>query len=65
MESGGVTFGILLGVAALAFTGYVVYQVVQKRSDLRQTVHVLTHRDAAFVDDLEALKDSGAFRPAT
>jgi len=62
---GGITFGIIVGVAAVAFTGYVIYQVVQKRAELRKTVYVLTRHDAAFVDGLEALKNSGELCPAT
>jgi len=61
---GGATLGILLGVVIVGFTGYVVFQVVQKRKQLRDTVHVLSHRDAAFVDDLESMKESGALCPA-
>jgi hypothetical protein len=65
MEAGSLTLGILVAVAGVAFTGYVIYQVVQKRKELRDTVHVLTHKDAAFVDDLEGLKESGVLCPAT
>jgi len=61
---GGATLGILLGVIVVGFTGYVAYQVVQKRKYLRDTVHVLSHREAPFVDDLEAMKESGALCPA-
>lgn len=60
---GGATLGILLGIVLVGFTGYVAFQVVQKRKQLRDTVHVLSHRDAAFVDDLEAMKESGALCP--
>jgi uncharacterized membrane protein YebE (DUF533 family) len=65
MEGGSLTVGILIAVAGVAFTGYVIYQVVQKRKELRDTVHVLTREDTAFVDDLEDLKASGALCPAT
>ncbi len=65
MEGGSLTIGVLIAVAGVAFTGYVIYQVVQKRKELRKTVYVLTHEDTGFVNDLECLKDGGVLCAAT
>jgi hypothetical protein len=55
----------LTGIAGLVFIGYVYHKVSKKRSELRETVRLLTDESGACVVGLEALVRSGSLKPVS
>ena len=65
-EEGGFTIGWLIAVfGAIMFMAYIYYRISLQREELRDTVKVVTDKHDRFIDDLQAMVQSGTVRPAS
>jgi len=65
-EEGGLTIGSMIALlGAIMFMAYVYYRISLQREELRDTVKVVTDKHDRFIDDLQAMVQSGTVRPAS
>ena len=65
-EEGSFTLGWLIAVfGAIMFMAYIYYRISLQREELRDTVKLITDEHDSFIDDLQAMVQSGTVRPSS
>ena len=65
-EEGGFTIGWLIAVfGTIMFMAYICYRISLQREKLKDTIRLITDEHDSFIDDLQAMVQSGTVRPAS
>ena len=65
-EEGGFTIVSMIALfGAIIFMAYVYYRISLQREKLKDTIRLITDEHDSFIDDLQAMVQSGTVRPAS